>query len=298
MTLSRLATQRVLFGLLCLIWGTTWLALKAGVNAVPPGLFSGTRWTVAGAILLLWQGARGEPVRVRTRLLGRLTLVALLMITFNAVIMLYGLRYVSSGLASVISAALTPISLLGFAVATGQERASRRQLGGIALGVCGILVLFGPDALAGKQDTAELLGAAGIMAGCLCYTAGTVMVRPLMRTMPPAQVAGATNLIGGLVLLVCSLWFEPGAQEALAGQWGRAAWAAWWFLLLVGSLGATMIFLLLVRDWGASRTGTYAFISPVIAVLLGIAVFGERMSVEDAVGMALMLGAAGLALRR
>jgi drug/metabolite transporter (DMT)-like permease len=116
--------------------------------------------------------------------------------------------------------------------------------------------------------------------------------------LPPAQVAATTNLLGGLMLLVLSLLFEPGAREAVGGHWGSAAWLAWWFLLVPGSLGATTIYFLLVRDWGASRTGTYAFVSPVVAVLLGVAIFGERLNPANAVGMALMLIAAAVVLRR
>jgi len=85
---------------------------------------------------------------------------------------------------------------------------------------------------------------------------------------------------------------------ALDFKWGVAAWAGWLFLLLPGSLGATIIYFVLVRDWGASRAGTYAFVSPVIAVLLGVAVYGEAVGLLDALGMALMLGAAALVIRR
>ena len=116
--------------------------------------------------------------------------------------------------------------------------------------------------------------------------------------MPPTELAAMTNLIGGGTLLVASLMFEPGAWAALRFDWGIAVWASWLFLLLFGSLGATVVYLLLVRDWGASRTGTYAFVSPVVAVLLGVAVLGEQVHLNDAIGMALMLGAAGLVLRR
>ena len=292
------ALQRALFAILCLVWGTTWLALKAGVTTVPPAFFSGTRWTAAGLILLLWRWARGHPVGVNRRMAGRLLVVAALMVALNATIMLYGLRHVGSGLAAVISSALTPISLLGFSVAVGQEQFNPRQVGAIALGVAGILVLFGPEAAAGHLDPMELLGAIGVIVGCLCYTAGSVLARPLMRTLPPAQVAAMTNLYGGLMLLAGSLLFEPGARAALGGNWGAAAWAAWWWLLLPGSLGATIIYFLLVQEWGASRTGTYAFVSPVIAVLLGVAVYGERVRLTDAIGMALMLIAAVVVLRR
>jgi drug/metabolite transporter (DMT)-like permease len=296
-TLSRAALQRGGFLLLCVIWGTTWLALKIGATAVPPALFSGTRWTASGALLLLWQAFSGERIRVQPRLWPRLVTVGLLMISLNAVTMMYGLRHVGSGLASVISAALTPLSLLGFAVMTGQERCTLRQLGAIALGVCGIFVLFGPDALKGESNLPELLGALLLIVSCLFYSAGSVLVRPVMRSLSAPQVGAFTNLTGGLALLVFAVPFEPGAREALAFDWGAAAWVAWAFLLLVSSLAATMIYLVLVRDWGASRTGTYAFVSPVIAVLLGTTLYGERLDLTDALGILLMLGAAGLLLR-
>ncbi|MBN8890872.1 MAG: hypothetical protein BGP12_02560 [Rhodospirillales bacterium 70-18] len=298
MALSTSTRQRVLFAILCVVWGTTWLAMKAGVAVVPPGIFSGLRWTLAGAALLAFRAARRQPVLVSLLVAGRIFWLAVLMIAFNAVIMLYGLRYIGSGLAAVISSALTPIALLGFAVAMGQERFNRRHIYALALGIAGILLLFGPQALAGKLDTAELLGAAGVIIGNLSYCFASVVARPMMRTLPPAQMVGLTNLMGGLVLLAGSLAFEPGAWQAMRLDWGVVPWAAWWFLVLAGSLGATVIYFFLVRDWGASRTGTYAFISPVIAVLLGIAVFGERVHLADAAGMALMLVAAGIVLRK
>jgi drug/metabolite transporter (DMT)-like permease len=295
---STVARKRLLFAILCLVWGTTWLAMKAGIQIVPPAFFSGTRWCAAGLLLLGWRRWRGLPIAVGWSHVPRLVAVAMLLIVLNASIQQYGLRSVGSGLAAVITSGATPMALLGFSVMLGQERFSWPQAGAIALGLAGLALLFGPSALRGELDAAELGGAAMVLIGCVCYCAGSVLVRPMMRSIAPAQIAALTNLIGGAVLLAASLAFEPGAWEAAAGNWGWAAWSGWWFLLLPGSLGATIIYFLLVRDWGASRAGTYAFVSPVIAVLLGVAVFGERLDITDAVGMALMLAAAGVVLRR
>lgn len=298
MALSPAATQRGLFLFLCLVWGTTWLAMKAGTAEVPPGLFSGLRWSVAGAVLLGFMLVRGERIRVAPRLYGRLLFVSVLMITVNAVIMLYGLRHISSGLAAVLSSALTPIALVGFAAMLGQERFSTRHLGALGVGVVGIIVLYGPKAAVGALDVWELLGAAGVVIGNLSYCFASVFARPLMRAMSPVHLVAVTNFTGGFLLLVLALAFEPGAREAASLQWSATAWLAWWYLLVPASLGATIIYFRLVRDWGAGRTGTYAFISPIVAVLLGIALFGEQVGPFDALGMALMLAAAGLALRR
>jgi drug/metabolite transporter (DMT)-like permease len=174
-----------------------------------------------------------------------------------------------------------------------QERFRWQQAAAVALGVAGILVLFGPKALAGELSWREALGAAGVIVGCLCYSLGSVLARPLMRTMPPADVAAMTNLMGGTLLLLAALVFEPGAIAALGGHWGWPAFLGWLWLLLPGSLGATVIYFLLVRDWGAGRTGTYAFISPVVAVVIGMWLFGEHVTPTDVVGIVLMLAAAG-----
>jgi len=286
-----------MFVFVCFVWGTTWLAMKVGISTVSPGIFAGLRWSIAGAIILAFRKLRGQRVMPPPRLLPRLVFVSVILITLNQVIQLYGLKTITAGLAAVISSALTPIALLIFSVASGQERFSPRQLGAIVVGIGGVLMLFGPAALSGTLDIWEIGGAALVTVGVLCYTAGSVMTRPMMRTLEPVQLAGLTDLIGGLVLLVSSLAVEPGAWQSMRFHWGWPAFLAWLYLLIPGALLSTTMYFLLVRDWGASRPGTYAFISPVIAVVLGCSFFGEKLDWGDATGMTLMLGAAGLALR-
>lgn len=291
------ARERAMFGVLCFVWGTTWLAMKVGIATVPPGFFAGTRWTVAGLALLLYRALRGHTLDVPFRLRARLILCSVLLVSLNQVVQLYGLRYVTAGLAAVLSSALTPIGLLGFAVALGQEKFRWQQGAAMALGVVGICVLFGPKALEGNLHVPEVAGALAVIFSTLCYALGSVLARPLMRTMPPGHVAAMTNFIGGAILLAGSLAFEPGALDATTGGWGWPAFVAWLYLLIPGSLFATVIYFLLVRDWGASRAGTYAFISPIVAVVLGAALFGEVVGPSDVIGMLLMLAAAGVVLR-
>ena len=286
-----------MFAFICFVWGTTWLAMKIGIATVSPGVFAGVRWTLAGAILLLIRRLRGERVLPPPRLIPRLVFVSVVLISLNQVIQLYGLKYITAGLGAVISSALTPLALLIFTVALGQERFSPRHLGAIAVGIAGVLMLFGPAALAGTLDVWKVAGAAGVAVGCLCYTFGSVMTRPMMRTLEPVQLAGLTDLIGGLVMLLVSLAIEPGARESIQLHWGWPAFLAWLYLLIPGALMSTTMYFLLVRDWGASRPGTYAFISPVIAVIIGCSLFGEELDWGEAVGMILMLAGAFMALR-
>ena len=287
-----------MFAFICFVWGTTWLAMKIGIATVSPGVFAGLRWSIAGAVLLLFQRARGERVWPPLRLVPRLVFVSVLLITLNQVIQLYGLKYITAGLAAVISSALTPIALLGFAVAFGQEGFTKRQIGALTLGAAGVFTLFGPSAFAGTLHLSEVGGALGVTIGCLCYTSGSVMTQPMMRHFGAVQLAGLTDMIGGVILLLASLLLEPGAWESMSFHWGWASFLAWLYLLIPGALISTTMYFLLVRDWGASKPGLYAFISPVIAVAAGAWLFGEHVDWGDAVGMTLMLAAAGLALRR
>src|ERR1700684_4323647 len=94
------ASQRAMFVFICFVWGTTWLAMKIGIATVSPGVFAGLRWSIAGATLLLILRARGERVMPPPRLVPRLTGVSVLLITLNQVIQLYGLKYVTAGLAA------------------------------------------------------------------------------------------------------------------------------------------------------------------------------------------------------
>jgi drug/metabolite transporter (DMT)-like permease len=290
--------RQAMFAFLCVVWGTTWLGMKVGIAVVPPGIFAGLRWTCAGLALMAWRLGHGYRPRLPWRMVPRLVLVSVLLISFSQVIQLYGLRHITAGLAAVISSALTPVALLGFSAALGQERFTWRQAAAIAVGIAGILVLFGPQAFNGNLALAELFGALCVVISTLFYSFGSVQIRPMMGTIQAADMAWMTNLTGGGLLLIGALLFEPGAWHALHFNWGTPAWLAWLYLLIPGSLLSTLAYFLLVRDWGASRVGTYAFISPVIAVIAGATLFGEHVALADVAGMALMLGAAALVLRR
>lgn len=297
-TLS-LTQQRALFGVLCLVWGTTWIALKIGTATVPPGFFSGTRWALAGVALAAFRIARRGKIDVPRRLWFRLTVVAVLMVSLNSVIQLYGLRYVPAGLATVINSALTPISLVGFSIGLGQDRFSVRQALALALGVGGILLVFGPQALRGHLGWPEAIGLAEIIFACLCYSLGSVMARPLMRSMGPVELSAILDCIGGFLLIPLSLLFEPGAQAALVGGgWDWASFASWLYLLIPSSLVATVIYLLLMRDWGAGRTGSYALVTPVVGVVTAVLMLGETVNASEVFGMVVMVVAAGLVLKR
>jgi drug/metabolite transporter (DMT)-like permease len=296
------STAYTLFLVMCIVWGLTWIAIKLGVAAIPPLLFAGTRFTAAGAILLVWQAvaARSEaaPLQIRRGDWRGMLIVSLLVIVATYSLLFWGMRNVASGLAAVLNLAFMPIALFGIGLAYGEERFTARQLVAVALGVIGLVVLFRPTTGSAGRGSGELWGMAAILAGTLAYCWGSVLSRKLLRAYEPVLVSGVTCLAGGVMLLVLSLALEridaPTLRELLSPEIA----ASWLFLVVFGSLGAFTIYLRLVRDWGTAKAGMYAFVSPAIAVLVGIALSGETARASDFIGMALMLAATWFALGR
>ena len=290
--------QSALFAAMCLIWGSTWIAMKVGIDAVPPVLFAGTRFMAEGALLVGYLLLTEGQVRFERQDLVRLPLVTLLMVTLAYSLIFWGALHVSSGLAAVIDLSFLPVALLTIGVALGEERFDFRRAAAIALGVVGLAILFAPKVIGELGGTMmEVWGGLAIVASAVLYGLGSVLSRPLLRRYSPVLVSGATLLPGGALMVIGSLLFEPGSVTALNGRWGAAAWSGWAFLVIFGSLVAYTFYLSLVRDWGPSRAGAYSFISPGIAVVLGIVVLGEQVRGTDVIGMAVMLAAAWLALQ-
>lgn len=290
-----------LFALICGIWGTTWLAIAAGVAVLPPFLFAGSRFLTAGLILLAARRLLGRPVAPPRGEapagarggLGRLVAVAALAVIGAYGFMFWGAARLPSGTVALVNFPLTALALYGFGMAYGSERLTARAGLALALGLAGLAVLFRSGASAAHLDVA---GLGAVMAGTLFYCWGSVHGRPLLRRHEPGLVAGWTLSLGGAGLLVLSALFEPLAQLPLAALLDPAAVAGWLFLVIAGSLVAFTLYLRLLRDWGPLRTGLYAFVTPLIAVALGVLVQGERFGAGDAAGGLLMLAATWLCL--
>ncbi len=295
-----MARNALLFAVMCLVWGLTWLPMKVGAAHVPPVFLAAVRFCLAGGLMLLWSGRTmlAVPRAAWLRLLG----TAFLLNTCNYTLLFWGAAHAATGLAAIVNFGTIPIyTLIASRLIEGQ-RIAPRQIAAIAIGTVGLGFLFATRALgglaAGRGDRLELLGLAAVAAGTLFYCCGAVLSRRIAGAMPTLTMAGWQTLIGGLGLAAVSLTLEPvGAVEFKAlTQW--PVWPSVLFLVVGGSLMGFTIYMRLVRDWGAFQAGLYAFISPAIAVAVGVFVLGEPFGWPEALGAVLMFGAAAVALRR
>ena len=180
----------------------------------------------------------------------------------------------------------------------GEETISVRRIGAVALGALGLVLLFSTrDGDAARDGTQVGLGLAAVVVATLSYAWGAIISKPLVREMPPVAVAFWQTLIGGVSLLAISAVFEPVGMGALAGLLQGRALAGIAFLVLGGSLIGFSVYLWLLREWGAFRAGLYAFVSPIIAVGVGVIWAGESFGPWEGVGMAIMFGATALVVK-
>jgi drug/metabolite transporter (DMT)-like permease len=283
-----------LFIVMSFIWGATWAAVKVGIMAVPPIFFAGLRYALVSAMLVFVVSDVREAFSRAS--VGRTLLSGTLVNVGTYSFLFWGMQFVGSGVSGLINLSLIPVGLFGLSVLVGDEEPRWRYLVALALGAGGLVVLFsGKASLAGSST--ELLGAAAIVVATFCYCLGTVLSRPLLRSLTPLQLTGAQAIVGAFGLLVLAAVLEPLSLDTLRVLVSPAPLAALLFLAIFGTVAAYTIYLRLVRDWGAPRAGLYSFVSPIVALTIGWILFGEPVGWREVGGAAIMLAAASLALK-
>ncbi len=243
----------MLFGLLCLAWGSTWLALKTGVATVPPLTFAAARFLLAALPLLGWAAARRRlRVPLATVLPG-----AVLMIAANYGLMAWGAVRVPAGLAAAVNLGTVPLATLLLGVAHGQSRWSAAVLGAVLAGAAGLLLL-----LATGTASSGAVGVAAIAGGAAAYAWGTVLTKG-RPAADPVALAGWQALAGGALLAAAAAISEPVALAPLAAAPALLSLA---ILVLAGSVLGGAAYLALLARWDAGRVAAYAFVCPVIAL--------------------------------
>jgi len=287
--------QLSLFAVMCLIWGLTWIAIRAGVEVLPPVFFAACRFLAAGPMLLAMAWFAGHRVLV-PGCGWKVLYTAMLVNTICYGPLFWGMRYVPTGFSAVINLSLIPVAVFGIAVIAGQDRFSWTRMAAVALGVVGLVVMFYGRAAIDPSPEA-LTGAIVIVIGTLSFCLGSVLTRPLAREMPALVLAGWHCVLGGAGLAIVSLFLEAPTLDLFAAFARPSVLAGWAFLVFGGSIVAYTIFLRLLVAWGPTAASGYSFVSPAIAALVGALVLGERYTAAEGIGALVMLSATFLMLR-
>ncbi|MFD0669883.1 DMT family transporter [Cohnella sp. GCM10027633] len=278
------------YALMCMIFGTTFLAIKIGIEAgLPPFLTAGLRFTAAGLVLLGWMLLKGK---VRLSLLLRKELVFIgLGSTFMTFAALYWAeQHVDSGIAAILSAT-GPMIILGLqALVTKQAQGfGRSAYVGCMIGFAGVIVLLLPKLVVGG-DSLWVIGCVLILLGEVGYAAGSLLTRRVivqLNEVSPIAINAVQMLYGGLALLVLSSFSE---RMSVAPFLTLSGAGSLFYLIVIGSMLGHSLYAWLIKATNAFFPSTWLYVSPLIAMVLGVLIYREHVSIYSILGSLLVIG--------
>ncbi len=268
------------FAIIYVVWGSTYLAIRVGVETIPPFLMAASRFLVAGGLMLLFLRLRGMPWPTTRQWLTGAIAGSLMLLGGNALVG-FAEKTVASNIAALMIAA-TPawFALLNWA-RPGGSAPSRRVLLGIGIGFSGVGWLVahrgenhpaGSDASLGVSVT--LIGALILLCASILWAAGSLFVKHVDKPASPFQGAAVQMLAGGAVVLLVSAAMGE-LRDFRPGQVSPRSFWCWFYLITVGSWLAYSAYNYLLAHVSAAAVSTYAFVNPVVAVGLGWWLAGE-----------------------
>jgi drug/metabolite transporter (DMT)-like permease len=267
------------------IWGSTYLAIRIAVGAIPPLLLMGVRCTAAGLLLLAWSAARRERTTAAQWRHAAVTGALMIGVTYGA--LAWAEQRLTSGIAALLSAT-SPLWLTTMQW-RNVGRPGARTILGLLLGLAGVAVLVG----AGTVGDVNPKAAAVLIVGTLAWAAGSLYARPPRLPRSATLGAGMPLLVGGLLLLAVSIATREWARYDVRAVSRASLWALA-YLIVFGSVVAFSAYEWLLRVAPASRVATHAYVNPLVAVALGWGVGGE--AITAATGAAALVIAASVAM--
>ncbi|MHB8742479.1 MAG: EamA family transporter [Sulfuricaulis sp.] len=272
----------VAFSAVYIIWGSTYLAIRVGVQQLPPALFAGARFIVAGTLLALYARWRGQKFPSRWHEWRTIAITSLFMLVGANGLVVWGEQWVPSNQTALI-VATTALWLAGFGTlgTQGQKLAPRTALG-LAVGFFGAAMLLLPHTgVTLDHFWAQL----AILAASPAWAAGSMYAKRSRLTTPPLMVAALQSLVAGIVF--CG--FGLAAGEAMRWSWSLTALTALAYLIIFGSCFAYAAYIWLLHEVSPAALGTYAYINPLVAVVLGWLLLQETLSARQLAGTVVIL---------
>jgi drug/metabolite transporter (DMT)-like permease len=277
------------FAAIYVLWGSTYLAIRVAVATVPPLFAAGLRFTVAGSVLYVWARLTGAPSPLRKEWRNLWTLGALMFLAAYSPLF-WAEKTVPSGVASVLVATIPVWTALLERFILNVKSSTWSLSVAIAAGLTGVAVL----AIRRQGGAVSVLACLAITGGEIAWSTGTVMSKRMKLPQSKLLSAGAQMLTGGLLLLTCS-WVIGEMHPFPRISW--RAMEAILYLIVAGSILAFTAYTWLLGRMPATKVASYAYVNPVIALMIGYWLGGETLSFRTVIGTCLVLGSVVLILR-
>lgn len=260
-------THYLVYGVLCLIWGSTWMAIRVLVRDVPPLWSAGVRFAIAAAILLLLAALRGSRAPQGPRQWRAVGVLGITMIALPYGLLFWAEQFVTSSMTAVLYTAL-PLCVAALTPWMSKHAVPRSAILSMVVGAGGIAVLFGQGLTASRST---LLGGVAILLGVVSNAYSILFAKRELAAMDPVVTTGWQFLVGAVALVGASL----AAERGQASQWSAQAIAALLFLAIAGSAIAFAAYYWLLRHMQPYQISTISLVIPIIAIVEGALILQE-----------------------
>jgi drug/metabolite transporter (DMT)-like permease len=274
------------FGIIYFVWGSTFLAIRVGVREVPPFLLAAIRFLIAGLFLYCWMLAHGERSPSRRQWLSAV-LLALLIFVLDYGLLFWAEQRVPSGAAAVMLATIPAFTAVAEIILLRTQKLTPRLALALLIGLGGVAVLVSRSLNVGGApiDTA---GALTLIVAAVSWSVASALTRRLELPASKVMSSGAQMLAGGVLLALAAAAlgefrnFHPWSVSL-------GAWLALLYLIVAGSIIAFTAYVWLIHHESPTKVGTYAYVNPLVAVLLGYSLGGEALGIRTILGTLLIL---------
>lgn len=281
------------FAAVYIIWGSTYLAIRYAVTTIPPFLMGGARFLIAGLILYAWTRMRGAPAPTRVQWRSAFITGVLLLLGGNGAV-IWSEQHVASGLVALIVAVVPLWMVLLDWLRPGGARPAPTVFVGLGLGLVGLALLIGPDVVTGGAGSGLGIGVTLVpVFGAMLWALGSIFSRYAPRHSSAQLATGMQMLAGGAAFLVVGAMTGEFQQFRVSAVTAPSL-AGFLYLVTFGSLLGFTAYIYLLGATTPAKAATYAYVNPVVAVILGWAVAGEAFTPRMVLAAAVILGAVAL----
>ncbi|HAX70170.1 MAG TPA: EamA family transporter [Anaerolineales bacterium] len=274
---------------LYIVWGSTYLGIKVAIETIPPFFHASVRFFISGLILLIWQRAVGSEMPTRKQWISTAIIGNLLLLGGNGLVS-WAEQFIPSGIAALIIATVPLFLVILEALRPGGVKPTWQAIVGLIIGFVGIFILVGPAELSGSESKLDPFGVIALLSACVLWAFGSTYSKSADLPKSSLMTTGAEMLMGSVGLLIVSLLtgelngWNP-AEVSSRSLIGLV------YLITIGSIVGFGSYIWLLQNAPISLVATYAYVNPIVAVILGFFFANEALEPRIWLATAIIIGA-------
>lgn len=273
---------------LYIVWGSTYLGIKVAIETIPPFFHAGIRFLISGLILVIWQRVAGQSMPTRRQWMSTAIIGSFLLLGGNGLVA-WAEQFIPSGIAALIIASVPMFLVIGEAVRPNGVKPTWQGIVGLLIGFAGIFILVGPSEISGSTTKLNPFGVAALLSACLFWTIGSMVSKSADLPKSSLMNTGAQMLMGSISLFIVSLITGELNGWDVTAVSARSLYGLS-YLIFVGSLVGFVSYGWLLQNAPISLVSTYAYVNPIVAVLLGVWFADEVLEPRIWLATAIIIG--------